>query len=388
LNININDIRKEFPILQESIYLNVGTVGISPRSVVDQTLKSIEFFETRGQLGWGESAERMNESRKRMAHLLGASPEEIAFTRNATDGTNLTINGIDWREGDEVLLSDHEHPSMLFPWTYLQQRGYITLKRFAISPHPDETLANVRAAMTPKTRLLATSHVTSQHGVRTPVREIATLCREHGILTHIDGAQATGQFPIQVNELGCDFYTGNIHKWLLGPKGTGFYYVRQEQLEQVRPTWVGAGTGHFSEKEGLTPSAQASKFEYGTLDFGKYAAISAILDWFEGLGWDNVEAYMRELSGYLKAELEKIPHVTLYTPHPWEFSSAMTTFSVADVPCHEVSRRLAESDKMLVRLVGEYDALRISTAVFNTREEVDLLLKRIREWGGHVSNFR
>jgi selenocysteine lyase/cysteine desulfurase len=377
LPININQIREEFPILNESIYLNVGTVGISPQSVVERLLELVAYFETRGHLVWGESENGMQESRKRMAELLGASPEEIAFTRNATDGTNLTINGLTWRDGDEVLLSDHEHPSMLFPWTYLQQRGEITLKRFAISPHPDETLENVRAAITPKTRLLATSHVTSQHGVRVPVREISALCRERDILTHIDGAQATGQFPIRVKELGCDFYTGNIHKWLLGPKGTGFYYIRQEQLQQVKPTWVGAGSGGFSDETGLTPLDTARRFEYGTLDFGKYAAISAILDWFDALGWADVEAQMQELASFLKAELAQIPHVTLHTPHAWEESSAMTTFSVAGMSCGDVSNRLWEQDRILVRLVGEYDAVRISTAVFNTREEVELLLERV-----------
>ena len=380
MQLDVNQVREEFPILKESIYLNVGTVGISPQSVVDRVLESIAYFEVRGHLVWGECESGMNESRKRMAQFLGASPKEIALTRNATDGTNLTINGLDWRKGDEILLSDHEHPSMLFPWTYLQQKGDIILKRFGISRDSSETVENVRSAITPKTRLLATSHVTSQHGVRVPIEEITTICREHGILTHIDGAQATGQFPIPVQKIGCDFYTGNIHKWLLGPKGTGFYYVRQERLDEVKPTWVGAGTGHFSDQDGLTPIDQASRFEYGTLDFGKYAAISAILDWFETLGWKNVEAHMRQLSGYLKAELEMIPNVTLYTPHAWEESSAMTTFSVANMPCHEVSHHLWERDQILVRLVGEYDAVRISTAVFNTKEEVDLLLKHIRDF--------
>ena len=114
MHIDIHAVRKEFPVLQESIYFNVGTVGISPQSVVAQTLDSISYFETRGHLVWGECAEKMNDSRRRIAGLLGADPEEIAFTRNATDGTNLTINGISWREGDEVLLSGwtpHSLPS-------------------------------------------------------------------------------------------------------------------------------------------------------------------------------------------------------------------------------------------------------------------------------------
>ena len=374
--INVDAIRQEFPVLKELTYFNTGTVGISPQSVAEKTLQSIAHFETRGQIAWGESEAKMNESRKRVAELLGATSDEIAFTRNATDGTNLTINGVRWREGDEVLLSDHEHPSMVFPWTYLQQRGYITLRRFAVSCVPEETVENVRAALTPKTRLLATSHVTSQHGVRVPVKEISSLCRAHGVLTHIDGAQATGQFPIDVKAIGCDFYTGNIHKWLLGPKGTGFYYVREELIDEIAVTHVGAGTGGFSDADGLTPLRQAKKFEYGTLDFGKYAAIVGILDWFDALGWSNVEQRMRELSEALKNGLREIPHVTLHTPLAWEISSAMITFSINGLPSGEISRQLWE-DKVLVRGVGEYDGVRISTAVFNTHDEVECLLAKL-----------
>jgi len=392
LGLDIHAIRQEFPLVNEVVYLNTGTVGISPKSMVEQLLKSVEHFEVRGQTAWGESEAGMNESRKRLATLLGASPSEIAFTRNATDGVNLVTNGITWHQGDEVLLSDQEHPAMLFPWTHLQQRGYITLKRFEIDMNAETTLSNIRKALTPQTRLLATSHVTSQSGIRVPGKEICALCKELEVLVLLDGAQAVGQFPINLKEIGCDFYTGNLHKWLLGPKGTGFFYVTQEFLsgisspisQEVRenslqPTWVGAGSGSFDAQKGLVPSPSAQRFEYGTRDFGKYAGISLILDWFEELGWQNVEEHMRELSSFLKTELKNIPKVRLFTPNQWELSSAMTGFALSGISCNEISKRLWESHRVLVRTVGEFDAVRISTAVFNTREEVELLLRLIRE---------
>jgi len=409
VGLDIYAIRQEFPLVNEVVYLNTGTVGISPKPVVEQVLKAIERFEVRGQTAWGESEAGMNESRKRLATLLGVSPLEIAFTRNATDGVNLVTNGIAWRQGDEVLLSDQEHPAMLFPWTHLQQRGYITLKRFEIDINSAKTLFNIRQALTPQTRLLATSHVTSQAGIRVPGKEICALCKERGVLILLDGAQAVGQFPIDLKAIGCDFYTGNIHKWLLGPKGTGFFYVTQEflndtsppmsspspippvyggeqgggggrgdRVNSLQPTWVGAGSGGFDAR-GLLPSPSAQRFEYGTRDFGKYAGISPLLDWFETLGWQNVEEHLRELSSFLKTELKRIPKVRLFTPDQWERSSAMTTFALSGLSSNEISRRLWESHRVLVRTVGEFDAVRISTAVFNTVEEVELLLRLIRE---------
>ncbi|MFQ6039246.1 MAG: aminotransferase class V-fold PLP-dependent enzyme [Candidatus Poribacteria bacterium] len=193
MGLDIHAIRQEFPLVNEVVYLNTGTVGISPQSVVEQLLRTVENFEVRGQTAWAESEAGMNESRKRLATLLGSSPLEIAFTRNATDGVNLVTNGIAWRQGDEVLLSDQEHPAMLFPWTYLQQRGYITLKRFKIEMNPERTISNIRRALTPRTRLLATSHVTSQSGIRVPCKDICALCKESGILVLLDGAQAVGR---------------------------------------------------------------------------------------------------------------------------------------------------------------------------------------------------
>lgn len=391
MGLDIHAIRQDFPLVSEVVYLNTGTVGISPKPVVEQVLKAVECFEVRGQTAWGESEAGMNESRKSLATLLGVSPLEIAFTRNATDGVNLVTNGIAWHQSDEVLLSDQEHPAMLFPWTYLQQRGYITLKRFELDMNSEKTLFNIREALTPQTRLLATSHVTSQAGIRVPGKEICALCKEHGVLVLLDGAQAVGQFPINLKTIGCDFYTGNLHKWLLGPKGTGFFYVTQELLSDteeasqagkvnsIQPTWVGAGSGGFDAQKGLLPSPSAQRFEYGTRDFGKYAGVSPLLDWFEALGWQNVEEHIRELSSFLKTELKKIPQVRLFTPNQWELSSAMTTFALSGISCNELSKRLWESHQVLVRTVGEFDAVRISTAVFNTGEEVELLLRLIRE---------
>ncbi len=227
MGLDIHAIRQDFPLVSEVVYLNTGTVGISPKPVVEQVLKAVECFEVRGQTAWGESEAGMNESRKSLATLLGVSPLEIAFTRNATDGVNLVTNGIAWCQGDEVLLSDQEHPAMLFPWTYLQQRGYITLKRFELDMNSEKTLFNIREALTPQTRLLATSHVTSQAGIRVPGKEICALCKEHGVLVLLDGAQAVGQFPINLKTIGCDFYTGNLHKWLLGPKAQVFSMLRK-----------------------------------------------------------------------------------------------------------------------------------------------------------------
>lgn len=372
--LDISAIRAQFPIVEKIVYFNTGTVGVAPLPVAAATWADMQAFELDGEHGWGPGCDRMERGRQALAALFGCAREEIALTRNATDGVNIVVEGVAWRDGDEVLLSNEEHPSMLFPWTYLTQRHDVTLNRFDIGMTPGETLDNVRAALTSRTRLLATSHVSSVTGKRTPAKEIAALCRERGILTLIDGAQAVGQFSLDLPDIGADFYTGNCHKWLLGPKGTGLLYVRRDSLDELTPTFVGAGTGGFTDEGGLEPLDTAARFEYGTRDFGRYGGIETTMEWHHGLGMDREFARMRHLTNYLRDRLWELDGITIHTPRSWEESSAMTTFSVPGYSAVKLFHELREDHAVKLRIVGEVDGNRISTAIFNTEQEIDTLI--------------
>src|SRR5713101_4977900 len=181
---DVESLRRQFPQTASVVYLNTGTVGLCPLPVVEALLEQTRAFEVAGQLGWGSAEAAMNEARDRLAARLGARADDLVLTRNASDGTNLVATGIDWRPGDEVLLSAEEHPSMELPWHYQQQLGRIRLRRFPVFPEPERTLVAVADALTPRTRLVATSHVFSHSGNRAPVRPsrtghpaLAALCR-------------------------------------------------------------------------------------------------------------------------------------------------------------------------------------------------------------------
>lgn len=277
---------------------------------------------------------------------------------------------------------------MELPWHYLQQLGKIRVNRFPVSQEPAETLEAATAAITPRTRLLATSHVFSHSGNRAPVAELARVCRERGVLLHLDGAQAVGQFGIDLAAIGADFYTGNCHKWLLGPKGTGFLYIRPESRGAIRPAFVGAGSASLVAPE--TPSAlptlafpeSARRFEFGTRDYGKYAALTALMDWWDTVGLERVEARLRELSALLRARLAALPGVRFHTNPAWEHASAMQTISFPGRTCHEVVSHLWEKHKILTRPVGEWEATRFSTAIYNTEDEIDRVAAALAELVG------
>ncbi|MEW6232951.1 MAG: aminotransferase class V-fold PLP-dependent enzyme [Chloroflexota bacterium] len=377
---SIQELRSCYPVLSKVVYLNTGSVGLCPNEVVRKTLRAVGYLEREGLNAYERIDSRMEMVRAKVASLLGAQAEEIAFTGNATDGVNIVAWGLDWPDDAEVLISDQEHPAMLYPWHHLQSFGGPRVKMFRVDPDPTVTLSNVRSCLTARTALIACSHVSCQTGIRLPVREICRLAVERGILCFLDGAQAVGQFPVNVNELGCDFYTTNGHKWLGGPKGTGMLYIRRDRLDMVKPRYVGGSKGIGWLPQGrLEFKPSALRYEYGTRGVAVYAGLGAALDWNRRLGWAACERRMRELSCYLKDRLSDLPGVKLLTPREWPLSSAMTSFVVAGRDPQELYDHFWQRYKLLVRKVDELGAIRVSNAYYNTVEELDLLLRGTEE---------
>jgi selenocysteine lyase/cysteine desulfurase len=373
-DLDVVRIREQLPALGEVVYLNTGTAGIAARPLEELTL-----FEQHGEVVYQAMQERMEAARARVAAYLGATADELAFTRNATDGVNLVVWGLPWKADDEVVLSNEEHPAMNLPWHHLQSSGGPRLKLFRVEAEPEATLRNVKALITPRTRMIASSHVSCQSGIRVPARELCALAHEHGLLSLLDGAQAVGQFPVDLADLGCDFYVGNGHKWLHGPKGTGFLYVKRSRLDSLRPTHIGAGAVERPiDLADMRLVRSARRYEYGTRSYGTYAALTAALDWLEGLGWDRLERRLEHLSGYLKGRLMATPGVTLVSAQPWESSSALVSFSVQGVEPAEIQAHLWENGKVRSRIFPERPILRLSTAYFNTEAELDLLVSLLR----------
>ena len=384
--LDIDGIRAQLPGLSDAVYLNTGTAGITARPVLERLIEEVTLFEERGEVVYHEMQARMEAARARLAALIGAHADELAFTRNATDGVNLVAWGLPWQPDDEVLLSNEEHPAMNLPWHHLRRSGGPTLRTFRIEPDPEATLRNVRALITPRTRLIASSHVSCVSGTRVPARELCALASEHGVLSLLDGAQAVGQFPVDVGALGGDVYVGNGHKWLHGPKGTGFLYVRRDRLDELAATHVGAGAFERPlDLDALRPVKSARRYEYATRSYGTYAALGAAIDWLDGLGWDRLERRLAHLSAYLKDRLPEIPGLTLASPKPWEHSSALVSFSLPGGDSSRIQSYLWEEGRVRARIFPDRPLVRISTAHFNTEAELDLLvslLKALTEVGG------
>lgn len=373
-------VRAAYPLLQEMAYLNTGTYGLMAEPALANYLQAIARFERGGMAGDSGLRDGIERARRRLAAQINAGDDEIALTGNATDGVAFVTAGLDWSAGDEIIISDQEHPAMRYPWRYTAQRFGLVVKHFSVHHDPAATLASIRSLITARTRLIGSSHVTSPNGIRLPAREICALAHEHGALALIDGAQSFAVMAIDVQEIGCDFFTSNTHKWLGGPKGSGFLFARRDLMRQLHPAYVGAGSlAHDRDADvALVPNGQ--RFEFGTRNFAIHASINWALDWFDQLGWNAIFQRVETVTGYLKRQLADVRGVELCTPPEWERSSGLVTFRVPGRDETELQRRFVAS-RLFPRTLGKgSEKIRVSCALFNDEEEMDRLVQCLREF--------
>ena len=239
--------RRHFLIPENVAYCNTGTLGASPREVVDALTRGIEEIE-RDLADWpyfqadGEPLtgyQKLSGFRAAVGALVNAPGEDVALIQNATMGMGFLANGLDLAPGDEVVTTDQEHSGGIGPWRLQAKRRGIVVKELplasALPSGPEGVVDLFRDAMTARTKLVMFSHVTSGLGILLPAKELCALARERGALSIVDGAQAVGQILVDAKELGCDAYVGSPHKWLLAPKGTGFLYLRREVQDEILP---------------------------------------------------------------------------------------------------------------------------------------------------------
>lgn len=389
---DLDAVRARLPILGEMIYLNTGTEGILAEPVLETYIAAVAAHDRYGHVGIARATEESEAGRTRLADLLHVSPNEIAWSHNATDGVNLFIQAIAWpMDGAaEVVISNEEHPAIIMPWFTLAARGGPRVRTFTISPNAEETLANFRAALSERTVAIAVSHVSCETGIRLPIAAICRLAKERGAWTFVDGAQSVGQFDFSPRAIGADALTGNGHKWLCGPKGTGFLWVAAERLAAMQPTFVGSGTYTRERlRDAFVDSAMpelrlvesARRFEYGTRNFGPYAGLDAALRYRASLGAAAIEAHQAALSARMKRDLAALPGVTVHTPPAWEDSCGIVTFSLAGWRGEELSKTLWDDHKIIQRRVEQPSAVRVSAAYFIAQDDITRLCETVARIG-------
>jgi L-cysteine/cystine lyase len=372
-------VREQFPITRNNkiIYMNNGTMGPSPYYIQWVYFQKEEEVNFTGTYGGHDVA------RDRVAKFINCEEKEVALTHNVTEGINIIAQGFKMKPGEEVILTNHEHAGNAIPWYTRARRDRIVVKIAPLGKNAAETLNNIEQAITKKTRIISVPHMTCTNGQILPVREIVKLAHSKGILVLLDGAHPPGMFKVDVKDLGCDFYSSCGHKFLLGPKGTGFLYIKQENFDRVEPIMTGGGSDSgWDYKNGLKGwNPTAHRYDYGTQSAALYYGLMASFDFVEGIGLDNIMNRDKALATRLMEGLSQIPQVEILTP--WEDFSrcALTGFRLKNMPYDKFQNWLMEKYQIRIRGVGEggLNSLRVTTHIYNTFDEVDLLLQAIKE---------
>lgn len=372
-----NFVRMQFPVGDNPCFMNNGTMGISPFAVADAVRADMEDADRHGRYGGWDDV------RPKIARFINASPEEIALTHNVTEGINVVASGIPLSRGDEVILTDHEHAGNAIPWLARSRRDGIVVKYFSPGRTAAETLERINGVISARTRVIAVPHITCTIGQVLPSAAISALGRSRGIRVMLDAAHTPGMLPADVRELGCDFLASCGHKWLLGPKGTGFLYVRKDALEVLEPHWVGGGcdAGWDVRAGTLAYRTDAHRFDFGTQSSALYAGLGAAIGFMEHLGMDRVSRRVRTLAMRLRNGLRELgDRVEILTPEEEGGFGAVLGFRLKNYPYDKLQPMLIEKHQIITRMVPEngVNCNRVSTHVYNTPAEVDRLLGILR----------
>ncbi|MGY8777351.1 MAG: aminotransferase class V-fold PLP-dependent enzyme [Longimicrobiales bacterium] len=374
--VNVEDVawasvRAQFMIDPGTAYMNNASLGMPPRQVVDSVAAGYAAISEEPLHGKHDlQGAIMERVMPRLGGLFGVAASEISLTRNATEALHLQTSGLRLGPGDEVLITTQEHPAGARPWRLRAAREGIRVVEVPIPsplPPPPELVERMESAVSRRTRAIAFCHVT-RGGHLYPVAELCAMARRRGLLSLVDGAQAVGQFPIDLREVGCDAYSASLHKWMLGPVGTGFMFVSEASRDRIVTSFAPDATMEMPQH---APP--------GTVDFPVRAAIESSLDFVTTLGLDRIEARCRYLSDHLKGRLGELDSVNLLSGRREQSSPGQTIFekagldAIASVPLMEevAAAHIDEHQR------DGHNAIRVSTHVYNTIAEIDRLIEAL-----------
>ena len=376
-------VRQQFPLENDLIYLNAANVCPASRPVLDRHAQFMRDFQSnpsfQNRLKYQALRERL---RIKIAAMLRVSADELAITRNTSEGTNIVVKGVDLKPGDEVLITDHNHPSNSDSWKVRAARDGFAVRSLPVrvpAAGREDLIGQFEKAIGARTRIVAITHLTNTTGILYPAKQIAEICRQRGAWMHLDGAQTFGALDVDLKGIGCDSYSTSAHKWLMGPLEAGVLFVRSERVPQIWPSIVTAG---WSES-----LKGARKLEvYGQRDDPRIVALEAAIDFVGLIGMPKVEARMRLLATRLKEQLKELPNLTLKTNFEPQLSGGVVKCDLLHVPAKQAYDRLWDRHRIAIAVTpsGDAQGLRFSPHIYNSMDEMDRVVAAIRELNAGV----
>jgi cysteine desulfurase / selenocysteine lyase len=379
-------IREDFPVLKEVVYLDNSATSQTPTPAVEAMIDY--FYRYAGNYGRGahrlarETTNRYEDAREKVANFLNAESSKTIFTRNTTEGINLIANSYPWEAEDHIVTTLLEHHSNLLPWLRLQKIGVnITV----VNPDREGKIdvSAIESAFTEKTKLVALTQVSNVFGSVQDVKAITRIAHRSGIKILIDGAQSAGHMAVDLKNLNCDFFATAGHKGLLGPQGTGILYIKEPDI--LESASVGGGTVSDVYDSTYVLERSPACFEAGTPNIPGVIGLGRAVEYLEKIGVSKIENHEMELSREAAKKLSELEHVEVYGPKD---RTGIVPFNVKGLHSHDVALILDQTRKICVRS-GHHCAIpitrflkvngtvRASFALYNTKEEVDILVNGV-----------
>jgi len=376
-------LRREFTLPAEEAFFNTGTIGSSPRIVQDTVIDHMRMVDATvahwdykpEHPDWFSGYRPETELRAKIGALVGASGDEIALTQNATVGMNYVANGMPLQPGDEVILTDQEHPGGRTGWDLKAKRHGIYVKQVHVPvppENPQQLIDLYVNATTPQTKVWAIPHLTSQLAIRFPVADMCRLARDRGIFTVIDGAQCCGHLRLDLRAIGCDAYYSSPHKWLLAPKGCGWLYVSAARLPQLWATLASSNWDNYHD-------GAYRLFQIGTGNLSLLKGYEAAIEFHNRIGPERVERRIMALADRLRAGLAQVPQAHVHSPTHAELTSATTVWSLDGWTAVELMDQLWDRARIRCRSMGDPWGVRQCCHIYNLPEDVDRTLATVRQ---------
>ena len=383
---DLEKIRSQIPVLAHTAYMNTGWSGPPPRQVAQAMKDRIDLELEKGPIMpevLEAGREIQYQAREAAAKVFNATVDEVLVTRNTTEGLNIVLSGLDWNQGDEIVICDMEHGSVIAPTQLIGQRYGLPIKvvHLEISDSSEVILTKIEDALTSKTRMVFISHILYATGRRMPAEELRKVTKDRGILLMLDGAQTGGHIELDMSRSGFDFYSIPGQKWLLGYEGSGALFIRREHLERIHPAHTGGrGIARPADANYFQPvSDSMEKFLGGSVSVPVQLAFLEATKFVQAVGIKNIEERNLTLADSAKAKLAEIPGVTVNSPLERSASSGLVSFAISGQEPVPVVEQLWANHRLVVRQVGNPAGVRASLHFFNTEDEVDLLVGGVRE---------
>lgn len=378
---------KELFLLDPNIiFLNHGSFGATPRPVFEKyqwwqrelERQPVEFLGRRFN-------DLLRDAREALGAYVHTNADNLVFVPNATTGLNIVARSLRLNPGDEILATDHEYGALDRTWRFIGRKTGAVYKQQPI-PVPmtttEDFIEQFWSGVTPHTRVVFLSHMTSPTALIFPAKELCRRARQAGIISIIDGAHTVGQIPLDLDELGADFYSSNLHKWLCCPKGSAFLYARREMQNLVEPLVV--SWGYESDKPGISRFIDEQEWT-GTRDIAAHLATPTAIQFCEEHRWDQVRAACHSLAQHVREQITPLTHLSPLSPDATDWYMQMITLPLPPCDAAQLKTRLYDEFHIEVPIITWQNRpfIRVSIQAYNTLNDTELLvqaLQRLFKW--------